>query len=229
MKRIALTLAVAIMSLTSAQAQLNLGKLLGGVKDAVSEAVEGTQEESKAESAAKNAAEDVVSDLLKNVLGISIAEEKIPGTWSYVQPAVEFESADALTNAGGSVVAATVEEKIAPMFTKLGIKAGAVVFVMGDDGSLTISVGKKEVKGKWEYDKQSERVTLSLNGNKATSFSTRMTVRGEDMNILFKADKLLEVIKTIASSSSNTTLATIGTLVKAYDGMNIGFQMSRVE
>lgn len=222
MKRIILAVAVALIYSTAASAQLNLGGLLGSVKDAVAEKATEAASEQVGEQAAS-----AVTDLLKNVLGISVDEDKIPGTWSYVQPAVEFESADALTNAGGSIVADTVEEKIAPMFTKLGIKAGAVVFVLGQDGKMTITVGKKNVSGTWAYDKKSEEVSLTLGSKAPKTFSTRMTVNGDNINILFKADKLLELVKSIASSSSNTSLATIGALVKAYDGMNIGFEMAR--
>jgi hypothetical protein len=57
----------------------------------------------------------------------------------------------------------------------------------------------------------------------------RMTVNGENINILFEANKLLELVKTISAKSSNATITAIGAVVKAYDGMNIGFECKKVK
>ena len=88
------------------------------------------------------------------------------------------------------------------------------------------TLAKKTVKGTWKYDKENESVTLGLSGKE---FTTRMTAGEKNINILFKADKLLELIKTVSSTSSNTTLATIGAIAKTYDGMNIGFECEKLQ
>ena len=54
-----------------------------------------------------------------------------------------------------------------------------------------------------------------------------MVVNVDNINILFKADSLLELLKSISNSSSNTTIAAIGAVVKSYDGMNIGFECKK--
>ena len=60
------------------------------------------------------------------------------------------------------------------------------------------------------------------------SFTTRMVVSAQNINILFKADGLLELLKSVSSKSSNATIAAIGAVVKGYDGMNIGFECKKL-
>lgn len=211
MKRVFMILGALVLFCGSASAQFDFGSLLGKVKDAAKEV-------------AGEAVDEILPEEVQQLLGIAVPELEIPGKWSYLTVAVEFESADAITQAGGKIAAQTVEEKLVPMLTKIGIKAGAFTFTFGEDGTLSTMLAKKEVKGRWSYDKESESVTLSLAGKE---FTTRMTENGEHINILFKADKLLELIKTVSAKSSNTTLATIGAIAKSYDGMNIGFECEK--
>lgn len=213
MKKIVVLLGAVLFGTLSMQAQFNLSSLVNKAKEAVSDV-------------AGDVVDEYVPEEVQQLLGIAIPEVEIPGTWSYVDVAVEFTSADVLTNAGGKVAAQTVEEKFAPLLAKVGIKQGAFTFTFEEDGTLTTTLAKKTVKGTWKYDKKSESVTLGLSGKE---FSTRMTAGEKNINILFKADKLLELIKTVSATSSNTTLAAIGAIAKTYDGMNIGFECEKIK
>lgn len=213
MKKTFILLGVMLLGSLSAHAQFDLGSLFNKAKEVVSDV-------------AGNAIDEVIPEDVQQLLGIALPEVEIPGTWSYVDVAVEFESADAITNAGGKVAAETVEDKLAPVLTKVGIKPGAFSFTFEEDGKVTTSLAQKSVSGTWKYDKEQELVTIGISGKE---FHTRMTVNNQNINILFKADKLLELIKTISTKSSNATLATIGAIVKTYDGMNIGFECQKVQ
>lgn len=217
MKRVFLTLAVAILTLSSAQAQFNLGSLTNKLKEAAGDLVEKVEEETGSSEIAAG---------LDALLGSLLPETEIPGTWQYLDVAVEFTSSDALTQAGGVVAAQTVEQKIAPLLSKVGIKPGAFSFTFNEDGTASTTVAGKSVAGTWKYDKKKEIVTLGL---KEKEFNVRMTVEGDHINILFEANKLLELIKTVSSKSNNATLAAIGTVANAYEGMNIGFECEKIK
>lgn len=194
---------------TAANAQFNLGSLKNLAKQVAGDKID-----------------EVVPESVQQLLGIAVKEVDIPGTWTYVKAAVEFESANTLTAAGGTVAAETVEAKIEPYLAKIGIKEGLFSFTFGEDGTFSTKLGSKEVKGRWAYNKEAETVSLSLKeGGK--SFTTLMVVNVDNINILFKADSLLELLKSISNSSSNTTIAAIGAVVKSYDGMNIGFECKK--
>ena len=211
MKKLIITLVAMVGIATVANAQLNLSSLKNLAKQVAGDKID-----------------EVVPESVQELLGIAVKEVEIPGTWSYVKAAVEFESANALTAAGGTVAAETVEAKIEPMLAKIGIKEGLFSFTFGEDGTFSTKLAGKEVKGKWAYDKEAESVSLSIKeGGKA--ISTRMVVNEQNINILFKADALLELLKTISSKSSNATIAAIGAVVKSYDGMNIGFECKKVQ
>ncbi|MBQ5669353.1 MAG: DUF4923 family protein [Tidjanibacter sp.] len=209
MKKLFITLVAMVGVATAANAQFNLGSLKNLAKQVAGDKID-----------------EVVPESVQQLLGIAVKEVDIPGTWTYVKAAVEFESANALTAAGGTVAAETVEAKIEPYLAKIGIKEGLFSFTFGEDGTFSTKLGSKEVKGRWAYNKEAETVSLSLkDGGK--SFTTRMVVNVDNINILFKADSLLELLKSISNNSSNTTIAAIGAVVKSYDGMNIGFECKK--
>lgn len=208
MKKTIVFIGAMLLCTLSAKAQFDLGSLFNQVKDVVSET-----------------AGDALPEEVQQILSALLPEVEIPGTWSYVDVAVEFDSEDALTKAGGAVAAETVEAKIAPMLSKIGIQKGTFSFTFKEDGTITTTLAKKEVKGTWKFDREQEVVTIGI---KDKEFTTRMTVNGQNINILFKADKLLDLVKTISEKSSNTTLATIGAVAKAYDGMHIGFECEKL-
>ncbi len=217
MKKLVLTIVLVVLGLGSANAQFDLGSLAGKLKEAAGNLVDKVEEETGSSEIAAG---------LESLIGAFLPETEIPGTWEYLDVAVEFESSDALTQAGGALAAETVEDKIAPMLTKLGIKPGAFRFTFNEDGTATTTVGKKTISGTWKYDKEKEIVTLGL---KNKEFQMRMTVNGENINILFEANKLLDLVKTISAKSNNATITAIGAVVKAYDGMNIGFECKKVK
>ncbi len=217
MKKLVLTIVLVVLGLGSANAQFDLGSLAGKLKEAAGNLVDKVEEETGSSEIAAG---------LESLIGAFLPETEIPGTWEYLDVAVEFESSDALTQAGGVLAAETVEDKIAPMLTKLGIKPGAFRFTFNEDGTATTTLGKKTISGTWKYDKEKEIVTLGL---KNKEFQMRMTVNGENINILFEANKLLDLVKTISAKSNNATITAIGAVVKAYDGMNIGFECKKVK
>ena len=44
---------------------------------------------------------------------------------------------------------------------------------------------------------------------------------------LFNADKLLQILTKLSSASKSSTIKTIGSVAEGYDGMLIGFELSK--
>ena len=133
MKKLVIMLGAVLVGTLSANAQFDLGSLFNKVKDVAKEV-------------AGDAVDEYVPEELQELLGIAIPELEIPGTWSYLDVAVEFESADALTSAGGKVAAQTAEEKLKPYLEKVGIKPGAFRFTFLEDGTATTTLGSKTLR-----------------------------------------------------------------------------------
>ena len=49
----------------------------------------------------------------------------------------------------------------------------------------------------------------------------------DGIGVLFESKKILTLLQTLASVSGNTTLSTIGDLSKNYDGVRVGFDMTK--
>ena len=47
------------------------------------------------------------------------------------------------------------------------------------------------------------------------------------IGLLFEASKLLQLLQTVAALSGNSTLQSVGSLAKNYDGLRIGFDMKK--
>lgn len=230
MKRIIVSLVLTIAVATGASAQ-SWKDLLGKVATEVAGEVSSNSETG-------NAVVNVLGSLLGNSLTLSA--EAIEGTWSYEGVACILESENALSEIGGTVVTGQLEAKMDGMLSKVGIKPGNCSFVFNKDGACTILVGKYTIDGTYTLVPEEKVMNLSFMYGKL-NLKANVAYEIQNLNIVFKADKLLNFIKSVTSALSNNatgeqlqqlnsisqTAATLGTLLNAYDGMMLGAKMTR--
>ncbi len=170
---------------------------------------------------------DVV-DIVEQVTGLKLSKADIKGTWNYTGSAVKFESQDLVKSAAAGVAATQVEKKLDEYLGKIGLKQGAFTFKFNEDNTFTTTVKGKSFNG--TYTLAEDGTTLTLGYGKAVSskgFTTAVSIKSSTLEILFEADKLLELIGKLTATSSNSTLKTIGTLAGQYDGMKIGLELQK--
>ena len=95
----------------------------------------------------------------------------------------------------------------------------------------------ENLQGTWMYVNPAlqlegdKTVTLRYTvGNKKLTVSTltaHVVLSGNELTLLFNADKLLKFLSTVSSISSNTTLKAINKLASEYDGMMLGFDLKK--
>lgn len=170
----------------------------------------------------------VLSGVVKNVVGDkTTTASSIIGTWTYAGPECQFESDNLLAKAGGEVAAKEVEEKIQKVYEKVGMDGCQYTF--NEDGSYSCTVKGKTSSGTYTFDSDAKTVTMkSKLGIKTVAY---VTVTGDSMSLVFKADKLMSVLKTItsAASSVNSTASTISSIADSYDGLRLGFELKKKE
>ncbi len=169
-----------------------------------------------------------VTDIVEQVTGINLSKGDIKGTWNYTGTAVKFESEDLVKSAAAGVAATQVESKLDEYLGKVGLKGGAFSFTFNEDNSFVTTVKGKPFKG--TYTLSEDGTSLTLNYGKMISsqgFTTAVSIKNTTFEILFEADKLLELITKLTASTTNTTLKTIGTLAGQYDGMKIGLELQK--
>ena len=230
MKRVIVSFMLTLAVVTGASAQSwkdLLGKVAGEVVNEVSSSSE-----------TGNTVMNVLGSLLGNSLTLS--PEAIEGTWNYEGVACILESENALSEIGGTVVTGQLESKMDEMLSRVGIKSGNCSFVFSKEGSCTILVGGYTIEGTYVLVPEEKVINLSFMYGQL-NLKANVAYEIKNLNIVFKADKLLNFIKGITSSLSNNaageqlqqlssisqTAATLGTLLNSYNGMMLGAKMTR--
>ncbi len=170
---------------------------------------------------------ETVKNVVENVTGTTLPVD-VTGTWNYSGTAVKFESDDLLKSTAASLAATQVENKLDEYVAKVGIKAGTFSFTFNEDKTFTAKVKGKSFSG--TYTVSEDYKTISLQFGRLISlkpFTASISATSSQLDLLFEADKLLELLGKLTSSSSNSTLKTIGTLVNQYDGMQLGLELSK--
>lgn len=168
-----------------------------------------------------------VTDIVGNLLGSSkITESNLVGTWSYTQPCVAFESESALSNVGGSVASAKIEEKLKTGLSTAGIKEGQVTLTFKSDKTFSIATGKKTLSGTYEID--GSDVILNFK-SPAKSIKANAKISLGTLQLAMKADKMLEIVNTIATKASaySSQMGTVSSLLSNYKGMYLGLKFSK--
>ena len=175
-------------------------------------------------SAVKNAVTSVTG-------GKAVTFENLQGTWMYVNPALQLEGDNALKNVAGSLAATEAEKKMKEYCAKVGIVEGVFNYVFNSDSTFTSALKRGSLKGTYSVSPEDKTVTLRYTvDNKKLTVSTltaHVVLSGNELTLLFNADKLLKFLSTVSSISSNTTLKAINKLASEYDGMMLGFDLKK--
>lgn len=184
----------------------NQGSLLGGILGAVTNG-------------------DALGNILGSVIGLDkMTEETIVGTWYYNQPGVAFTSDKLLAKAGGEVVASQIKQKLTTYYNSVGIKSSNTAFQFSPDHTFTGKLLGTPISGQWSYNASTSQLTMKTMLFTLTPNVKRCTA---GMSILFESKKLLTVLQTVAAVSGNSTIQGIGELSTNYDGVRMGFDMSK--
>lgn len=175
----------------------------------------------------KATSNETVKSVVENVTGTTGTAD-ITGTWTYSGTAVKFESDGALKNAAASVAATQVEKKLDEFAGKVGLKAGTFSFTFNANNSFSAKVLGKTFNGTYSLNKETHVLSIKFGnmfGGKA--FTSTVSASASQLDMLFSADKLLELIGNLTEKSNDATLKSIGTLAKQYNGMKLGLELKK--
>lgn len=169
-------------------------------------------------------------DALESLIGTkTVSQNQLTGTWNYTRPAIAFETTDLLNKIGGSVVSTKIENKIATILSKYGIKAGILTFTFQEDNTFTSKLNQKTLTGTYKLNKAN--ITFTYTNKRSISANIKQS--GSSLQLTFTADKLLAFLKEVnselAKETSNETLSTISSLLNAYKGMQLGLQFNKAK
>lgn len=162
----------------------------------------------------------VITELLKN----TTSAKDITGTWIYTEPKIVFESENILNQLGSSVISTKLEDMLSKQLGKVGFDAGKSSLTFQDEQKYKFTIGKKEYTGTYTYDAESKKMTMQGSLGLSTMTCTA-TIKGNELYMLFDADKLLTFVTGFSGTSSS--LSTLSKLLSSYNGLKLGWTMTR--
>ena len=128
--------------------------------------------------------------------------------------------------AGGEAAATKVETKINDALKKFGVNSEALAFTFNADNSFSITVKGRTISGTYALDLENKKITLSyLNG--VGTITPQIVKNGNNMSLLYDADKFFKFLTNISAVSNNATIASLSALLKSYDGLLIGMELQK--
>lgn len=168
----------------------------------------------------------IISGLLNNVIGSGTfsKEDLCAHTWKYSKPGCAFTSENLLAKAGGEIAASKVEEKLSTYYNKFGFSSSNTQFTFTTDGNFSAQIDGKPWQGSYTFDEKTHAIHLKGLLLSASGYATKTT---NGISLLFDQKKLLNLIKMLSAFKGSSTLSAVGTIANSYDGMRVGFEMTK--
>lgn len=202
---------------TSTSATSNAGSAVAGILGAV---LGGNSNSSS------SAGSSIINGILNNVIGSGTfsKQDLCAHTWKYSKPGCAFTSENLLARAGGEIAANKVEEKLGEYYSKFGFSGSNTYFTFKTDGTFAAKIDGKSWQGNYTFDEKTHAIQMKGLLLSMSGYATKTT---NGISLLFDQTKLLNLIKTMGALKGSSTLSAIGTIANNYDGMRVGFEMSK--
>ena len=213
----ATTAATTSNTATSTSATSNAGSAVAGILGAV---LGGNSNSSS------SAGSSIINGILNNVIGSGTfsKQDLCAHTWKYSKPGCAFTSENLLAKAGGEIAANKVEEKLGEYYSKFGLSGSNTYFTFKTDGTFAAKIDGKSWQGNYTFDEKTHAIQMKGLLLSMSGYATKTT---NGISLLFDQTKLLNLIKTMGALKGSSTLSAIGTIANNYDGMRVGFEMSK--
>lgn len=211
------TAATTTSATTTAATTSNAGSAVAGILGAV---LGGNSNSSS------SAGSSIINGILNNVIGSGTfsKQDLCAHTWKYSKPGCAFTSENLLAKAGGEIAANKVEEKLGEYYSKFGFSGSNTYFTFKTDGTFAAKIDGKSWQGNYTFDEKTHAIQMKGLLLSMSGYATKTT---NGISLLFDQKKLLNLIKTIGSLKGNSTLSALGTIANNYDGMRVGFEMTK--
>lgn len=177
-------------------------------------------------NSSSSAGSSIINGILNNVIGSgSFSKQDLCAhTWKYSKPGCAFTSENLLAKAGGEIAANKVEEKLGEYYSKFGFSGSNTYFTFKTDGTFAAKIDGKSWQGNYTFDEKTHAIQMKGLLLSMSGYATKTT---NGISLLFDQTKLLNLIKTMGALKGSSTLSAIGTIANNYDGMRVGFEMTK--
>lgn len=170
----------------------------------------------------------IINGILNNVIGSATFSQAdlCAHTWKYSKPGCAFTSENLLAKAGGEIAANKIEEDLSKYYNKFGFSQSNTYFAFKTDGTFAAKIDGKSWNGTYTFDEKTHAIQLKGLLLSASGFATRTT---NGISLLFEQKKLLTLVKTLSklNLTGSTTMSAVSSIVDNYDGVRVGFEMTK--
>ena len=170
----------------------------------------------------------IINGILNKVIGSATFSQAdlCAHTWKYSKPGCAFTSENLLAKAGGEIAANKIEEDLSKYYNKFGFSQSNTYFAFKTDGTFAAKIDGKSWNGTYTFDEKTHAIQLKGLLLSASGFATRTT---NGISLLFEQKKLLTLVKTLSklNLTGSTTMSAVSSIVDNYDGVRVGFEMTK--
>ena len=149
----------------------------------------------------------------------------ISGTWKYNGPSVGVSGKNVLAGVAKPFAKSKLKKKLKKAYKKAGLERVRPEFSFSPDGTCSIGVMGKILKGTYNYNPDTETISLKWHG---LPLNAKLRRDGnKKLHLTFDADKLLSLLSFMGRFSDSSTIKAISTLLDNYEDVMVGFELKK--
>ena len=162
--------------------------------------------------------EDIVNETLR-------INRTLQGDWKYNAPSVGVSGKNLIAGIAKPIAKGKLKKKLKNAYKKIGLYKVKPQFTFNEDGSCSISMLGASMKGTYNYNPTTEKITFKWHG---VPLSASLKRDGKKkLQLTFDADKLLSLFSLLSKLSNNSVLKALAFLTDHYDDVMVGFELKK--
>lgn len=149
----------------------------------------------------------------------------LQGDWKYNAPSVGVSGKNLLAGIAKPIAKGKLKKKLKNAYKKIGLDKARPQFVFNVDGTCSMKLMGASVKGTYNYNPTTEKITFKWHGVPMNASLKRDGKK--KLQLTFDADKLLNLMSLLGRFSDSSTIKALSTLLDNYEDVMVGFELKK--
>ena len=149
----------------------------------------------------------------------------LQGDWKYNAPSVGVSGKNLLAGIAKPIAKGKLKKKLKNAYKKIGLGKARPQFVFNVDGTCSMKLMGASVKGTYNYNPTTEKITFKWHGVPMNASLKRDGKK--KLQLTFDADKLLSLMSLLGRFSDSSTIKALSTLLDNYEDVMVGFELKK--
>ena len=149
----------------------------------------------------------------------------LQGDWKNNAPSVGVSGKNLLAGIAKPIAKGKLKKKLKNAYKKIGLDKARPQFVFNVDGTCSMKLMGASVKGTYNYNPTTEKITFKWHGVPMNASLKRDGKK--KLQLTFDADKLLNLMSLLGRFSDSSTIKALSTLLDNYEDVMVGFELKK--